>query len=56
MKTVLVRAAVIALVAVGFSAASASTKNVTVASASRVVSMQGLPMCTPNSGQVCGLQ
>jgi hypothetical protein len=56
MKTLLVRAAVLALVAVGFSAASASTNNVNVASASKVAPVQGLPMCGPNSGQVCGLQ
>ncbi len=56
MKTLLVRAAVLALVAVGFSAASASTKNVTVASSSKVAPVNGLPMCPPNSGQVCGMQ
>jgi hypothetical protein len=29
---------------------------VNVASASKVAPVQGLPMCGPNSGQVCGLQ
>jgi hypothetical protein len=29
---------------------------VTVASASKVAPVSGLPMCPPNSGQVCGLQ
>jgi hypothetical protein len=55
MKTVIVRAAVLALVAVGFSAASASTKNVTTASAQVRKMGPPTPQCPPFTGQTCGI-
>ncbi len=55
MKNLLVRAAVLALAVVGFSAASASTKNVNMAKVQAPKTGMA-PLCWPNSGQTCGIQ